>query len=303
MSGLYPHLAPIERLDARDVGYRFDLEQDVAWDAFDAPGRYVPDVLLREAGIDPGPFRAVPAADQELQWGAATLLCREFVELEKLILRFVAEQQSSVRPSIALDALVKEEGKHITLFNRYQKKLAQQHEDWAARLHQATSTLSNRRFALGEGDKLPPAAFHYLVWLDILFFEEATVRVHHLLLDMKEPVQPCWLTAHACHRREEAQHIVTDSAYLSALALPDGERDLATRFFAHELLEKFFDAGAYLAWADDVAKRHLGRDAAPRVPDHDRPARLGAVLAHRAFARTRHAAPVLDKYAQLSRAA
>lgn len=285
----YPGLGErAARLEARSTRYRFDLERDVAWGELGRPGLHFGPTWLQALGVD-----AALGRDQRFQWALGLTTCRAFDALEELILSFAAEEAARLGGTRSLKLLCEEEEKHLALFRRYAAHLRAARPEEAARLEALAAVDEARLGDLGETE---PAARHYLFWLNTLFFEELTVWLHEALVSDGESIQPAWRSLHLAHRQEEVQHVLTDAAYLEALALEPAARAALSKRFLFRLeqgFEGFFGLSAATQWACEASG----------VP---RPARAGLrelplwdlLLRAPWFKRTREAAPYLQELAR-----
>ncbi|MEZ4453137.1 MAG: SDR family NAD(P)-dependent oxidoreductase [Nannocystaceae bacterium] len=277
----------LARLDRRSLAYRFDLEAEMPWERLGEPGCHVPEPLAITLGIDAATLRSTPGAWALAQWGMALEFCVGFEALERLLIGVCVGIQATAGASKSLQLLIEEEDKHIALFRRYARWLRDARPDDAARFDALESSWSRRR---GAGWlALEGAEDHLRSWLWTLTFEAWTVYLHEALVRSPEPVQPAWLAAHALHRREEAQHLATDLAFVDALALADDARRRVVARFLLELLEAWPDFFAVSAVHGLCRARFPGIDL--QSPDPAICARQ--LLAERAFTSLHRAAPGL----------
>lgn len=220
------------KIDLRHTHYRFDLETDVPWSLVNEPGDYFNVGLLTDLGLDATRLGSRPEAWELFQWGAALATCRSFGALERHIVRVLDRDRRELFASRSVENLWEEEIKHVALFQRYEEHLLELHPDWSPRFDQLFQACARvQRPREGEGPKSPSE--HYLFWLVTLFFEEYTVYFHERLREGAGRVQPAWLAAHALHRREEIQHLVTDRELLASMDIAPHDRALwSTLFFA-----------------------------------------------------------------------
>ena len=231
--------AACERIERRNTRYRFDVDADVPWHEIDAPGVYVSDAHFADLGVDVAAVRAHDEAWSLLQWAMALQICATFELLEIGIVFFASRESAQLGPTRSVKLLSDEEEKHIQLFRRVARHLVAQRPQMAERLEAlAQDTYAAIRRGLDDTRQGDARTFHYLSWLRILFFEEYTVHFHQGLAET-DGVQPAWLAAHAMHRREEVQHIVTDVRYLEALDLSEGERYRLSAVFVRDMIEDF----------------------------------------------------------------
>jgi acyl transferase domain-containing protein/acyl-CoA synthetase (AMP-forming)/AMP-acid ligase II/acyl carrier protein len=276
-----------DRLDQRDTRYRFDLDADVPWAQVRGEGVFHGASWRARFGASEAAFGG--EAGDELQWALALATCRAFIALETDILEFVARDRVGV-PRRSVDLLVEEEAKHVALFERWQERLRAAHPDRTA----AFDAVWRRPVAwadvraVGATDVERQATF----WLTTLFFEEYTVYLDDALRLDRAGVDAAWLATHRCHRREEAQHVLTDASELAALELPPEvarRAGVAFRLFLEANFDRFFGL--------DVVRDYAARR---RLPDPFPGARRLRDLpffrdleAHPAFRRTRAAIPGL----------
>lgn len=251
--------AELRRLDTRATDYRFTLD-DVPWDLLDAPGALAGPTLRR-------------LLDHEAIDGARIAVA--FASLERDLVAFLEAEhadgptEGSEQPgarSVAL--LLEEEVRHAELFDRLAAH-------FGATGQPPPDTF--RRLRLVED----PVVRRHLFWLHCLFFEELTVWIHDALA-RDTGIQPTWLAAHRLHAREETQHVLTDAAQLDASPVDEPLRERLSRAFVLYIDQHIDDFFGIDALATDGRARRL-RD----LPLFDE------VLTHRAFRRTRSAAPYL----------
>ena len=132
---------------------------------------------------------------------------------------------------------------------------------------------------------------HYFFWLKTLFFEEYTIYLHERLLQEEAQIQPVWLAAHAAHRQEEQQHIITDAAYLRALDIePSLLQACSKSFWTH--MEETFNLFLGISATRDFV-RQLYPECAhliPDIPTRQMPI-YRDILYHSRFKKTRKCAP------------
>ncbi len=279
----------LSRLDRRNVGYRFALDE-LPWDLLDAPGLYAGRHLLERLGAAPA---IVEHADDpsmvELQWAFGLATAQAFVALERDVSEFVV---AAPEPSRSTALLLEEEHKHIHMFERLADGLRRQRPEWVMDFDAAwqppVSWADVDRHIGGTGQ----AQRDWLVWLATLFFEEYTVWIHHALDADAEQIQPLWRAAHAAHRREEIQHVLTDGAYLDRSALGRDDRLRLARAF-QLFIETHLDRLLCLDVIAEFARRRglegvFGAERAlSKIPFVDE------LLAHNAFAHSRRSMPAL----------
>ncbi|MCB9570289.1 MAG: acyltransferase domain-containing protein, partial [Myxococcales bacterium] len=277
----------LARLDRRALGYRFDLDAEMPWERLGEPGIHVTAELAETLGVDVGALRSTPGAWELAQWGMALEFCVGFEALERVLIAACGAIEAASGASRSLKLLVEEEDKHILLFRRYARWLRAQRPDDAALFDALASSWSKRR---GSGwIALDGADAHLLSWLWTLVFEAWTVYVHEALGRAEEAVQPAWLAAHALHRREEAQHLATDLAFVEALAIGEADRRRVTAAFLVELLDVWEDFFAVSAVHGLCRARFPGI----RLQAADPAACAQRLLGERSFTSLHRAAPGL----------
>ncbi|MGZ5075459.1 MAG: AMP-binding protein [Methylobacter sp.] len=289
---LYPSLVnTLAKLDKRNTNYRFDLDQDIDWHRTDESGRYFPDSFLINTGIDLALLKTVPEAFAFYEWALALIISRRFVVLDEAVLAWGKQIRDANAETRSLELLEIEEAKHIRLFRRYTEVLSALHPQEAKEL-QSVRYVTLQPFLDG---MLNPHNFqsatehHYMVWLGILFFEEYTVWIDEILKELGNDVQPAWKQAHACHRREEVQHVLTDYAYIQALDTSREQRRLwSENFFSRNISALSQECHELIALTQ------------ARFPRIQQPLALPvagnalAFLSERVFARTRWVAPYAE---------
>src|SRR5207245_1129526 len=120
----YPGLAEArKRLDARSTDYQYDIDRDIAWDSFDAPGAYITPEMLAGLGFDVDVLRTDKEAWDLVQWAMALTVCEVFEHLEIGVIRFIENGVSKAGTGRSLDLFVTEEHKHIETFRRFRERL------------------------------------------------------------------------------------------------------------------------------------------------------------------------------------
>ncbi|MGZ5017062.1 MAG: AMP-binding protein [Methylobacter sp.] len=289
---LYPGLVNIlAKLDKRNTHYRFDLEHDIDWHRTHESGRYFPDSFLVNTGVDLALLKTYPEAFAFYEWALALIICRRFVVLEEAVLVWGGRIRDADAESRSLELLEIEEAKHIELFRRYTDILAAVHPDQAKELQSVryVTLQACLDWMLNGHNFQSPTEYHYMVWLGILFFEEYTVWIDEVLKVLGGDVQPVWKQAHACHRLEEIQHVLTDTAYIQALDTSHEQRSLwSENFFSQNI-------GALSQECDQLIALTQARFPEIQQP-LARPVTGNALafLRDRAFARTRLVAPYAE---------
>jgi len=191
--------------------------------------------LLEKLGFNTELLLRNPEAMEICQWVMGLAIAEQFVFLEREVVNFIEQKVESFELIRSSTLLVEEERKHIILFERICSKLRQDRPDLVPlfdAVYQPPVAFSDLE---KQCSSFKPEEFQWLCWMTILFFEEYTLFIARCMdRDKgKDSIQPVWLAAHQCHRREEAQHILTDAAYLEALPIStEQNRQLATAFIS-----------------------------------------------------------------------
>ncbi|HET9957445.1 MAG TPA: condensation domain-containing protein, partial [Polyangiaceae bacterium] len=284
------------RLDARHTRYQFDLELDVPWAQLDAPGDYYGPEALRGYGYDVDALRASAGAWRLFQWRTALSIATGFEELERALISFTRRESAHFSGVKSVPVLEQEEVKHVALFKRYAEHLAAQRPEHAAHVTEKGSELRRELEAFAHPEIFPSvAAYHYSWWLVILFFEELTIWLYEVLA-AEQGIQPAWLAAHRLHAREEAQHVLTDFAFLQSIEASDEERlawseQVFQRVAPRLALAMSPEAGLELTLAayPDLGVRQIRRN--PGSP-------FAALLRNSSFSRTCAAGPYFARVAR-----
>ena len=252
------------RIDRRETRYQIDLELHVPWQAAAEPGLFYPLPLLERLGLPAAALAARPRLFEQLQVCLALATCDAFALLEDDVVTFVTREHARVPASRSLTLLVDEEHKHAAMFRRFGAILRDGQPE-AARLfdrHYQRPVTFCEAFPAGlaAGDERD---FQYFFWRNTTFFEEYTLYLRDALEAHASGVQPCWLALHACHAREETQHLVTDAAYLDALGLPREREEALAKLFRLFLREHF---DRYVG--RDLVRRLLGEQTLHQVAAH-----------------------------------
>jgi acyl-CoA synthetase (AMP-forming)/AMP-acid ligase II/acyl carrier protein len=289
---LYPNIAgALTKLDKRNTNYRFDLERDIDWLRIHESGRYFPDSFLINTGVDLALLKTHPEAFAFYDWALALIICRRFVVLEEAVLVWGAQIRDVDAETRSLELLEIEEAKHIELFRRYTEILTAVHPHEAKELQTVRYVTLQPLldWMLNARNFQSTAEHHYMVWLGILFFEEYTVWIDEILKELGSNVQPAWKQAHACHRREEVQHVLTDYAYIQALDTSHEQRRLwSENFFTQNINALSQECHELVALTQ------------ARFPEIQQPLAMPvgidalAFLRHRVLARTRLVAPYAE---------
>jgi hypothetical protein len=290
-------LGGFEKLDTRTRNYQFDLEHDIPWSRADEPGLFFTRAYLKKLGFDLDAVAAEPGAEDLLQALLAVCTCRVFAHLETDVIYFLQDEHEQVPITRSAMLLTAEEIKHTVLFERFATILTDRTPRLTSLLAphyeppRSFERLKADREKLGSTEVL-----HFLFWLNTVFFEELTKHVWRELSPGAAKIHPTWLEMHRCHYREEAQHVLTDHAYLKRSPLSADERYRWSKVFALNLHGSFRELLAL-----DAVEGAM-RDAFPNLtlfPDPLRFEHLGLfedLLTSPSFALTRDAAPYLQRY-------
>ncbi|MGZ4954528.1 MAG: AMP-binding protein [Methylobacter sp.] len=287
---VYPSLHnSFAKLEQRNTHYRFDLERDIDWHKIHHSGRYFPDSFLIDTGVNLTLLKTQPEAFAYYEWAVALLICRHFIALEEVVLEWGAIIREAGAETHSLEQLVTEEAKHIELFRRYGERLADVNPVEAEQMLSIDWCLASRDFLaqmLNPSHYQSLTEYHYMVWLSILFFEEYTLWIDEVLNELGDEVQPAWKQAHACHRREEAQHVLTDTAYIQALDSTDEQRSLWSKLFFQQNLDALAqEYGEIIALTQARFPQFTQPLLMPVASD------ILPMIRHRLFVRTRSVAP------------
>ncbi len=297
---VYEKLAErVEKLDRRLTNYQFDVETDVAWARIAEPGLYFPWSFVADFGVPTNVLEENSEAGSLFQWAYAVSMCEAFIALEDMILDFVALERENLPATRSLTLLCDEEKKHVELFQRLGAELRKMRPDDTERFDAAYAPTRKFFEEMLTGYKAheEKETLHFVFWLLTTFFEEFTIYVDDKLRG-NEAIQPTWASAHAAHRREETQHVVTDLAYLDTIRLDAPSRDDTSEIFLAALargLPRFTGYDAALAMVHG-AHPEIG-SIAPSVPTMKTPF-FRAVSEAPQFRRTRQHAPALARTAR-----
>jgi hypothetical protein len=295
---VYGDLATVSaKADARTGSYRFDLERDVPWDRASEPGRYIPERHLSDLGVQ------IPPPDSHahslMQWGYALAVAEVFAILEQHILDFTNAEEGRIPSTHSLELLREEEIKHIELFRRVEKNLRAarpEHVDVFEEAFAPTRAFFREKARIIEPglDDAARVKGHYLFWMLVTFFEEYTVYIDECMQAESEGMQPLWLAAHALHRREEIQHLVTDANHLKSLTLDDAARLDLSKLFVIGIGSQLGHHSCSIPTAALVEKvfPELGPVLKPSTPVTRQPF-FQDILRSPTFRRTREFAPYL----------
>jgi polyketide synthase 12/myxalamid-type polyketide synthase MxaB len=293
------------RIDGRSTDYQYDIDRDIAWDTFGAPGLYARPAMLAGLGLDVGAIAEDPETMALVQWSTALSVCLVFEWLEIGVIRFIEHGAAQMGDARSLDLFVEEEHKHIATFRRFRERLeAARPADLPAFQAAVEPMLAILRpfeagpvaSTMANNPAMPLLEAHYLTWLHATLFEGYTVWFHDALEgtdgDGGAPVQPLWLRIHDLHRQEEVQHLGTDSVHLRHIAVPPDRRMALSAAFC-ALLARDFD---HLFGVDAVVRLvrdRTGRDV--RVADPCRVQKaVQRLLAIPALASLRREAPFIE---------
>lgn len=286
--------AALERLDRRNPeSYRFDLERDVPWERAGEPGLYFPPELFRTLGLTVEPLLADPEAWRLLQAASAMTTLTAFEVVEVTITLFIDTRWPLLGETASIHRFREEESKHIRLFRRYGQALKAMHPELLVELDWDPSW-GVGFWELFRNPQLFPdeRVFHYLFWFFFVAFEEHSIYLADVL-GRATGIQPAWLAAHQCHRREEIQHIATDHAYAGALDLEGRERDRWSEVCVAWLCQHFDTFFAFGSARRLVARRFPHLAGSLRTQGFVRSPFLQELLHAPSFRRTRLSCPYL----------
>jgi hypothetical protein len=284
------------KIDRRNTRYQFDLETDIEWDRAAQPGLFFGPAALQTLGVRLDTVSS-PAAGA-FQWAYAMAVCDAFHELEDMVVRFTRNENQSLGPSRSVVLLCEEEIKHMELFARFATELRNQRPDLAT----LWDRLDHRPQVLPGGDE-DRAAFpdmesqHYIFWINTLFFEEFTIFLADCLARDAGLIQPVWAQMHACHMREELQHIPTDVVHINSLRLSDEQRYTLSKVFFLRI-ERDFDGYFGLDRAYRLVQTCEDLTALPSRPRLRGIPIFQAFLTSPHFKRSRSCAPYLARLAE-----
>ena len=239
----------IEDLDNRSEAYQFDLEQDVPWDQISSPGLYLSHSFLKRLGFNVDLLIRYPEAMEACQWSMALAIAESFVHLEYDVLDFVSHTHAGPVTSRSTELLADEERKHIDMFQRFSVKLRTDRPDLVRLFDTAYRAPESFSLLQKQADRYSVEEYQWLFWLTTVFFEECTIYICNCLEKEKQTIQPTWLAAHRCHRREEAQHILTDAANLELLRLSSDRKQILAALFAGFLKNNICEIFSTDTWA------------------------------------------------------
>lgn len=226
-----------QKLDNRNVNYRFDLEKDIPWSRTSEPGLHFGPKFCAKVGVDFEGLRQHPEAFEFFQWAVGVEVSEVFYILERNLNDFIDDEHAALGPNRSALLLYQEEVKHMALFRRYSDYLRALRPDWAARFDEVFTNFRPDSYAR---ENYPSAAVqHYCFWLPTLVFEEYTIYLYREFLKEDDLLQPVWLAAHGAHAREEKQHVVTDAAHLRALEITPLEKRACVHAFWSSFDETF----------------------------------------------------------------
>ncbi len=297
--------ARFQKLERRNLGYQFDLERDVAWARAAEPGLFLPWRFVSDLGVPVESLRAHSAAAEVFQWSYALSICEVFIALEEIILTFADVEKKNLPATRSLDLLCVEERKHVELFRRLAEVLRASRPDAVRAFDTAYAStgawFEERRVGIctlaADAGEEQQGFQHYLFWLLTMFFEEFTIYLDDLLQE-SDGIQPLWASAHAAHRREEIQHVVTDLAYLDTVQLDAALRDEWSEMFVASLARGLPRFTAYEAAIATTESLH---PELPRLEPNVSVTRtpfFRSVCEASQFRRTRQHAPALVRHAQ-----
>lgn len=298
VEGVYSELkAKFAELDRRNTHYRFDLERDLDWKVPAADARFFPDPMLVHLGMDPQVFAGRSDLRTAFDWASALGVCCTFMRFEEKVVDFVARERLHFDGVTSVGWLVEEEVKHVRLFERYASLLRESRPEWAVASASAADAMckeldAHLHFPAGG------ATEHYMFWAGTIFFEELTIAMDDYVRKPAEAVDPLWLRVHALHRREETQHVITDTACLAALQVnPDDVYEASRGFVLGAALGNYWNNFGLSLGAALVKKLDPSfSEVLPFARITQRPA-FGDFLVSSKYKRSRAALPYLAELA------
>jgi len=279
-----------DKLDLRNVNYRFDLESDIPWSSLNEAGEHFGPKFCAKVGVDYERLSENPEAMKLFQWAVGLEVAEAFYILESYLLDFVDDEEEELGPNRSALLLYQEEVKHMELFRRYADYLRAARPDWVSKFDVEFTGYKPHPYTQ---DNYPNETVqHYFFWLKTLLFEEYTVYLYDELVSEKDTMQPVWLAAHRAHAREERQHVLTDAAHLDALVMRDTERRACSyAFWTH--FEATFNEFLGIATAKSLVRKYFPdvADAVPDVPVESLPI-FEDILSNRNFKHTLRHAPL-----------
>jgi len=254
----------LEKLDNRSLSYQFDLESDIPWTELSQPGDYFSRPLLKRLGFDTERLVSDAVVMETCQWAMALATAKGFVRLEQDVVQFIEQGQAKVTPSKSSRLIVEEERKHIMMFQRLSEKLRADRPELGDVFDAAYQAPVSFTFLQTQAHRFSAEELQWLYWLTTLFFEEYTIYFYHSLTEELAAIQPVWLAAHRCHRREEAQHLLTDVAYMEQLPLSAKKKKQLTTLFAYNLQTNFTSFFTLDTWLNLQQKLFPGKDFLPK---------------------------------------
>jgi acyl-CoA synthetase (AMP-forming)/AMP-acid ligase II/acyl carrier protein len=289
---LYPNLTDtLAKLDKRNTNYRFDIEKDIEWHRLDETGRYLPDSFIIGTGVDLDMLRSQASAFAFYEWALSLILCRRFFVFEEAVFVWGDKIREVGAETRSFQLLEFEEVKHMEVFRRYTEYLEKLRPGDAEQVL-AIRHPTRQKFLtwmLDASSFQSTAEFHYMAWLGIIFFEEYSLWIDEVLKELGGEVHPVWKQVHACHRREETQHVLTDYAYIQALNTSYEQRRLwSENFFSKNLNDLSLE---YRELIELTQEKFLGLQKSLIAPLIVDPLPM---LRHRLLTRTRLVAPYAE---------
>jgi hypothetical protein len=278
-----------DKLDNRNVNYRFDLDKDIPWAKTSVQGEHFGPKFCAKLGVDYEGLKQHPEAFDLFQWAAGVEVSEAFFILESYLLDFVDDEHESLGPNRSALLLYQEEVKHMALFRRYADFLRATKPDWVERFDELFTGYRPHPYTQ---DKYPNQGIqHYFFWIKTLIFEEYTVYMHQELVKEEDIMQPVWLAAHGAHAREEKQHVITDAAHLDALDISSIEKRACAHAFWSNF-EETFNEFLGIATAKAIVRTYFPEAAhcVPEVNMREQPI-FDDIVSDRAFKHTLRHAP------------
>lgn len=226
-------------LSINSLSYQFDAEKDIPWDSFLEPGAYFPASMLIKVGFSESVINN-PELRYQLEWAWVISSCRLISELEKLVIRFICNKNNQAGRSQRTDLLVKEESKHILVFNRFAKLVENRHIEWSEQFRRCyrVSTFFPETFNVfdeylhSSNDQNKVEKLNqFFCWLATLYFENYSIYLAQMLEDDASSIQPTWLMVNRVHRQEEEEHVKTDDIFIEAFPISEEEKLIIAKIF------------------------------------------------------------------------
>jgi len=217
----------LTKIDNRKTNYQFDAEKDICWDQISSSGLYMPIDLLEDMGINTKILNNHPNVMEIFQWAFALNICESEFLIEQGLIDFISKNEVPIGKFKSNILLCTEEVKHQAVFKRFAAFLRQQKPKLVQLFDEeflkAPGFFENRHL-MSLMNYQDNRDHHFMFWYGALFFEEFSGYLHARFQKSKESLQPAWVSLHAQHWKEEAQHVLTDYHHLKAMSMPKVEQ-------------------------------------------------------------------------------